>query len=257
MRFVSRLRSAIRSGPLFFIAVLLALANARAADFAVSPTQIFLGINTSSELVITNQSAESVTLSVAGYTWSEGPSGRTDLKSTDDLIVFPGIFKLLPFQRQILRVGVTTPSGPLERTYRVIVSELPAPQIRANLKGAAVRVLTAFSVPVFLSPLASQTTVQFSDGRISAGNFQFAVANSGTVHVPPTQAQIVATDAAGRRIWSHDFNAWYVLAGDRQNLSVSVPPAVCAATRSFSVHFKAGELRLDHTFDGVTGSCRS
>lgn len=257
MRFVSRLRSALRSGPLFFLAVLLALANAQAADFAVSPTQISLGINTSSELVITNQSTESVTLSVAGYTWSAGSGGQVELKSTDDLIVFPGIFKLLPLQRQILRVGVTTPSGPLERTYRVIVSELPAPQIRANLKGAAVRVLTAFSIPVFLSPLAAQTTVQFAGGRVASGKFQFDIANSGTVHVPPTQVQIVAKDAAGRAIWSHDFSAWYVLAGDHQNLSVSLPPEICGEARSFSVHFKAGELRLDHTFDGVTGSCRS
>lgn len=252
-RALNRYRSAFYSGPVFFLAMMAALATAQASDFSVSPTQVQLGLNTSSEIVITNQSRDTVTLSVVGYAWSMNPLGRSELKPSDDVVVFPGIFKLAPLERQTLRVGVTTPPGAQERTYRIIVSELPSPQIKAATGGASIRILTAFSIPVFLSPLSSQTSVNFEHPRVSAGRFQFAIANTGTVHLPPAKMEITARDGSGRTLWSRATSAWYVLVGDQQNVSIPIPPSICASAKSFSVHLAAEEIRLDRTFADVAG----
>jgi fimbrial chaperone protein len=255
-RFFETHRFACMSGPLLFLALLTATAGAQAANFAVSPTQISLGLRTSSELTITNQSTHAVTLSVSAYAWSQGPSGKPSLTPSSDILVFPGIFTLLPLQRETLRVGVTAPPRVSERTYRVVVSELPAMQIGAETHGASIRILTAFSIPVFLSATAPQVAVDFQNPRISAARFSFEMSNGGTVHLGPSAGEISAKNASGRTIWSHPLSVWYILAGDHASVSVPLPPAVCASAQSYDVRLAAGDVRLDHAFTGVAG-CRT
>lgn len=257
-KFLKQHRSAFYSGPLVFLAMLLALVNAQAASFSVSPTQIFLNSdNLSTQLTITNASRETVTLSVSAFAWHDLANGQADLKTSDSILVFPAIFTLLPLQQQILRVGITAAARPIEQTFRVVVNELPPSQIAVTPRGANIRILTAFSVPVFLSPTAPRTDVTLTNPQLSSGKFGFDIANAGTVHVPPTSVRVTAKDAEGKALWTHTVTAWYVLAGDRRTISIAVPPAVCTGSRSFSVQMDAPDFHAAKAFDSVAGSCHS
>lgn len=235
---------------------LLAFATASAADFDVAPTQLYLANgNTSSEVTVTNESNQAVTVSVAGYLWNESPTGLQQLKPSTDFVVFPAIFTLVPLQQQIIRVGVTGNPGPVERAYRVVVSELPPPQVKIAARGAFVRILTALSLPVFLSPLQEQDNPQISGLHVSGRKLEFQLANQGTVHLPPATVTIHALGADGRSLWSHDVELWYVLAGDSRNISVALPQDVCGRARSYKVTVSGTGLNLDRTFADVPASC--
>jgi len=206
--------------------------------------------------VITNESSLPVTLSVTGYAWISSLH-EPQLKSTDEVIAFPAIFTLLPLQQQTLRVGVTAPVGAVERAYRVLVNELPTPAVRINTKGLTIRVLSGFSVPVFLAPDTATMAPDLQNARITGGSFSVDLSNRGSAHLPPTSISIEVRDAAGHALWDHQGTAWYVLPGETRPISVKLPPTVCAAARVVAVRAIAEGIDLRRQYSGIPISCRS
>ncbi len=242
-------------GPLL-IAATIGLASAASAAGAgtlqVSPTRIDLAARQQSGLLtLTNTGAEAVRIEVTAFTWDQSADGQIVLGETNDLVVFPTLFALAPGETRRVKMGVTAAAGARERSYRVIVAELPPPTADIS----EVRVLTHMSIPVFQAPRTTARAGGIDGVALAGGRLTLSVENRGTVHVMLKSAQIAGKDAAGRTIWNGQAPGWYLLAGGRRAFDLAVPADVEA--RIASVEIEA--ITDDNTWSQVVllaGSAR-
>lgn len=254
------MRSAGLPGILGAALALLLLSSgvvAQASEFAVAPDRVFLSSgNATGEITVLNQTAQALTVSVAGYAWSETKSGRQQLSASDEIVAFPAIMTLAPLEERTIRVGLTAAAGPIEKTFRVIVTELASPQIVARGRSFAVHMLAAFSVPVFLTPEAGKAAYDIADPSVSHSTFSFVVANTGNVHILPQKAQVDAVDGAGRVIWTKVVSGWYVLAHSERSFTAALPRSVCGSVRELRVHITGENLDAKRAFTNFARTCQ-
>ena len=109
------------------IAAGLALSQAAAAaTFTVNPTQVFLNRTTRSALVtIKNETDKPVRFQLTMMAWTQDPGGQMQLAPTSDVVFFPSLLTLNGREERRVRVGAEVPAGPVEKTYRLFIEELP------------------------------------------------------------------------------------------------------------------------------------
>src|SRR5207245_4043546 len=131
--------------------VLAVSCAARAGGLNVTPIQIHLSPSTTKAMLAwRNDGAETVRYQVSATSWNQTSRGEMQLAPTGDVVVLPALFTLKPGEERNVRVGVGTPFGPVEKTYRVFVEELPPAEKPRS--ASEVRVLTRVGVPVFVAP---------------------------------------------------------------------------------------------------------
>ena len=82
--------------------------------------------------------------------WSQD-GGADELVETQELLAVPPLVTIPPGERQIVRIGhLATPSPDLEKSFRVIVTELP-PNAGGG-SGSALSMRLRLSIPVFVAP---------------------------------------------------------------------------------------------------------
>jgi len=185
---------------------------ARAGGLNVTPIQIHLSpSSTKAMLTLRNDGAEPVRYQVSATSWNQTSRGEMQLAPTTEVVFFPALFTLKPGEERNVRVGVGTPFGPVEKTYRVFVEELPPPEKPRS--ASQVRVLTRVGVPVFLAP--SRAVERRTIDRLEArgGRASFRVVNDGTLHFRGDVVRLRGVDANGRRLFDREQRGWYVLAG--------------------------------------------
>lgn len=89
------------------------------------------------------------TLQVRVFAWAQ-KNGSNVYAAQDDVIGSPPILTIAPGQRQLVRLTRTVPpSDEPERSYRVIVDEIPVPQTAEKGAGASVSFRMRYSIPLF------------------------------------------------------------------------------------------------------------
>ena len=137
--------------------------EAAASTYTVNPTRVYLNASTGSALVtLKNESAEPLRMQVKAQRWAQSLDGEIQLSATEDLIVFPALLTLKPGEERKIRVATSVAFGPVEKTYRLYVEELP-PTTTEKADGASVRILTRMGVPVFLQPAKPQAAALIRD----------------------------------------------------------------------------------------------
>lgn len=121
-----------------------------AASIRLSPVSIeILNDQSASSISLYNQSNESADLQVRVFEWRQN-AGQDQLIPTDEIAVSPPFLKLQPndsYNLRVVRVNPTPVSG--EKTYRIIIDELPKP-IDSRKAAQGVNVLLRSSLPVFV-----------------------------------------------------------------------------------------------------------
>src|SRR5690606_7700691 len=82
-------------------------------------------------------------------------NGEDVLKPTQDLVVSPPMLTIPPGQRQMVRlVRVGAGLGPpaSEKTYRIVMDELP---VALGAESEGVKFVLRYSVPIFIAPALS------------------------------------------------------------------------------------------------------
>jgi fimbrial chaperone protein len=205
------------------LALLVTGSSARAGGLNVSPIQIRLSPQTTKAmLTLRNDSAETVRYQVSATSWNQTPRAELQLAPTNEIVFFPGLFTLKPGEERNVRIGVGTPFGLVEKTYRVFVEELP-PTERAAQAVSEVRVLTRVGVPVFLSPSRALERRTIESVSASNGHGSFRVSNQGTVHFREDSVQLRGLDAAGSELFVREQRGWYVLAGGSLDYDFELP----------------------------------
>jgi len=228
---------------------------ARAADFTVNPIQIFLSAQTQSAiLTIQNTSNEPLRFQLNAYGWAQDASGQMQLTPTSEVIFFPRLLSLAANEQRIVRVGASAPPGPVERTYRIFVEELP-PSTQQAAPPGQVRVLARMGIPIFVEARAGRAELRLGAPTVQGGRVTFELRNAGTKHLVPQDIRLRGLDAAGATVWERTQDAWYVLAGDRRVYEVPVEREDCARTRAVAVEVKLGDQTLTERVDVTASAC--
>ena len=227
----------MRVAAAFAAALLLATAGpVWAATLSVSPIRLVLTPGAPlGTFTIVNEGPEPTRVQLTMNSWRQD-AGKDILTPTRDVLINPTIFEVAGNSRQLVRLGLQVPVDKVERSYRLVVDEIPgAAQNRVGTIGVRLRILVPLFVPVAgLKPeLVWKVAAKGQDATI-------AVSNRGAMH-----SQIVAlkvSRAAGGAALFDNKSSVYVLPGASQSATVKLSGAV-----------KPGEeLRIDARTDSGT-----
>jgi fimbrial chaperone protein len=250
---------AAAAGLLATASLLVGAGSAGAAAFNVKPTQVTLSAKTTSALLtLRNESGEALRFQLSVFTWSQTPAGEMQLAPTQDVVFFPSLLALAPGEERRIRVGSNVPGGPLERTYRIFVEELP-PAVKA--KDAAkegrteVRVLTRMGIPIFVEPSAPNSGGRIEPKSLRSEKLAFEVKNTGNVHFQVRRARVLGLGAAKENLFERSVTGWYVLAGGSRVFEVQPPKGVCAKTKALAFEVQTDRATIQSQLDTRSGIC--
>ena len=216
---------------LCFVLVLFSSTAAWGSSVAVSPVRVHLSAEKRSELLlVTNSGAESIRFQITAHAWSQTAEGEMILKPTSALVFFPSLFEVAPGKARRIRVGTQLRATGAERSYRIVIEELPPP----TRSSGVVRVLTRLNLPVFFQ-------LKHPEGRAilktqqAGGKLAIELANRGNAYLKNLSLRVVARAKNGEVIFEQTLPAWYVLAGGRRSYSLKIPAERCGDIRSVVV----------------------
>lgn len=216
--------------------LLLAGLNAAAAQMAdpsstggglaVAPVQLALtSASRSVSTVVSNYGATPVTVQVRLYSWTMHGEDEVYGPATDAGFS-PPLFRLEPHATQSVRIVAKVPPGPIERSYRLIVDQLPLAAGAGQLQLPVRMVLPVFVEPaavVSRTPALEWSAHQDAQTkRISIG-----VSNRGAVHV--RLVDLVAQDGIRSTVVAPGL-AGYALAGQERQWSYKADNAPATLT---------------------------
>lgn len=161
-----------------FLAVLLCVSMpAMAGRLQVSPTSFVFSGQTSKELWVSNTSDTPLSAQVRVMEWSQD-NFEDNLQPAKTVLASPAMVEVAPHTQQLVRVIVPQPLGAGEKTFRVIVDELPSDNPQNN--GAQVNFLLRYSIPLFYNADVSAPQLTFAVQQMD-GKW-FVVATNPTDH---------------------------------------------------------------------------
>jgi fimbrial chaperone protein len=210
--------------PILLFALLgLRVSAAWGAAVSVNPVRVQLSATQRSELIeLRNAGQVPARFQAEAHAWHESATGQMTLSPTKDLLFFPSLFEIPPGETRRIRIASTVRPGPVERSYRLILTEFPG-----GATPGTVQVLTRLSIPVFVQPKdpkpapSVQTDVQGSQLVIR-------IANAGNAYLRAQSVRVVARSKGGSVVFEHSFPGWYVLAKGQRRYSVDLPAQICA-----------------------------
>lgn len=239
------------------LGLLCGAGRARASGLNVSPVQVWLTQETSKSLLtLRNEGPEDARYQISIMTWDEDARAGMKLAPTEDIIVFPTILELKVGETRSLRVGAVVPFGPIEKTYRVFLEELPAPE--KPQARSTVRVLTRVGIPIFLAPVQTLEDRKLSTLSLDKGNASVDVQNTGNVHLRVDTVRLEGFAEGGNRVFEKQAQGWYVLAGGHKRYELEVPKDACGKIRKLVVSVKTDkEQVLQEPLETPGGACGS
>jgi fimbrial chaperone protein len=173
------IRGAAFAAPFLFWAL-----GAGAASLDVNPVRIDIARSArSAELRLTNTASEELSVQIDVRAWSQD-GGADELVETRELLAVPPLVTIPPGERQIVRIGhLATPSPDLEKSFRVIVTELPPNAGDSN--GSALNMRLRLSIPVFVASGSGTAApdVVLDGLERGTGDAVVTLRNAGKAHV--------------------------------------------------------------------------
>ena len=215
--------------------------------------------SSSALLTLTNESSETLRFQVSAHAWTQGRKGEIELAPTQDIVFFPALLTLEAGKDRKIRVGTSAPPGPVEKTYRIFVEELPPAEgpkeSRHSEIGSAREDQDGHS---HLPPAGGEG----ADGRARSrarlsrsGQVRFRVRNTGNVHFMLLSVRITGTSASGETIFEKQAEGWYVLPGGIREYEIPVPPADCARVKVFAVEATNERETMKARLEAPPGAC--
>jgi fimbrial chaperone protein len=220
-------------GACFIFAVFCA--GEAVAAVSITPTTILLGPGHPTALVsLTNDSDDATRFETSVNTWAESPDGETALSPSTDVVIFPQLIALAPHETKKVRIGTELPPASAERSYRLIMQELP--RLNRGTGVVEIQVLSKLSLPVFVTAAAAQARPAIAPPSLKNGTLSFDVVNAGAAHFMLKQVNVTGRSAGGDS-FSFETKGWYVLAGGRRTFHLALAAADCR--RASEIFIKA------------------
>ena len=123
---------------------------------------------------------------------------------------------------QRVRVGTTAAQGPLEKSYRILVEELPTGEVVPVANQVAVR--TRIGIPVFIEPTKTTRSGDIGAIAIAKRTVSVTLRNTGTTYAMVDNVVIRGMSAPDQMVFESVVQGWYVLAGKSRTWQVHVQP---------------------------------
>ena len=235
---------------------LLNVEEGRTSTFNVSPLKIVLSGKSSSALLeITNQSADPLRLQLSVSSWNQSPTGQILLRETEEIILFPPLLTVEPGEKRKVRLGAVTPRELTEKSYRIVLEELPPLAGSPAAAGNQIRVLTRMTIPVFLEPVKQIASGQIADLTVRQSVATFEIRNTGNTHFIVQQIGLVGTGATGQPLLTRQIDGWYVLAGGLRRYDLPLSAEECRGLRAVSVEAQTDAGPLSAHIDLLGEGC--
>jgi fimbrial chaperone protein len=236
---------------------MLLLALLLGTGLNVSPVQIWLSPDASKALLtLRNDGDSEARFQMTVDTWDEDAQTGMKLAPTDAIVFFPALLVLKPGESKNVRVGAAVPFGPVEKTFRIFVEELPPPQKPQSR--SEVRVLTRVGVPIFLAPVKTLEDRKLGSVALGKGTAAIEVENTGNVHFRVDSVKLEGLAEGGAKLFERALQGWYLLAGGHKRYQLEVPASDCARIRRllFTVKTEKDEI-FQQPLDTPQGACGS
>ena len=191
-----------------------------AASIRLSPVNVeILSDQSASSISLYNQSNESADLQIRIFEWTQN-AGQDQLIPTDDIAVSPPFLKLKPndsYNLRVVRIKPEPISG--EKTYRIILDELPKP-IDSRKASQGVNVLLRSSLPVFVVNKDAMTKLSWSIQKEQSSAY-LTISNVGNRHALLNNLTLV--DTTSNKSYPIKVNTvnGYILSGKSRNFNIS------------------------------------
>uniref|UniRef100_UPI001250006F fimbrial biogenesis chaperone n=1 Tax=Acinetobacter nosocomialis TaxID=106654 RepID=UPI001250006F len=191
-----------------------------AASIRLSPVNVeILSDQTASSISLYNQSNESADLQVRIFEWTQN-AGQDQLIPTDDIAISPPFLKLKPndsYNLRVVRIKPEPISG--EKTYRIIIDELPKP-IDSRKASQGVNVLLRSSLPVFVVNKDAMTKLTWSIQQ-EQNSAYLSINNIGNRHALLNNLTLV--DTTSNKSYPIKVNTvnGYILSGKSRHFNIS------------------------------------
>lgn len=194
---------------LIFISFATALKGAEA--FSISP--MHLRLNTAGgvqviRLTNTHDRSKSVRLQAFAWTQSDDPA---KLEPTQDLLLVPPLFEVEPGEEQIIRIGLRrTFEAEEERTYRIMISEIPSEVDRKE----GLNFNLEINMPIFVAPKGASAEPRWSLSEDDTLGSSIVLSNKGNAHVKILSIDMQTTDGIAELVKIGDQG--YVFGGEQR-----------------------------------------
>ena len=232
-------RASLRAFGLFSAGlVCLTMTGNTQASINVSPLSSILDLNNSKSKIITvfnTSPSKPLAIKVTVHSWRLDEQGQDIRKPSEDLLIFPGQFVLPPLSRRSIRIAYQPPQAtPIEKSYRVIVQQVPVNLADNNKVQTGVSIVTSYATAFYVEPSSAMSEVALKQVSVDAKKLYFALNNSGNAHTHLRQAQIVITQEKQRFMITEPnalkgiFNE-KILAGSQREFSLVWPESISQA----------------------------
>lgn len=232
---------------------------AQAGGFSLQPLRLTLGGNVrSAALTLRNDDAHPQTFGVSAMAWQQDESGADVYTEAQDLVYYPRQVTLGPGQEGVVRVGARQGSGPIERTYRVFIEQLPSPTPPEGAEasgGARLQVMLKIGAPLFVTPLAPRRSLSIEGLHIEQGQVRWALVNTGNRHERIEALTVHGLDASGDTALDSPIEARYLLAGRQRAFSVDLDPEVCKHITRVTISVRTDAGTRDNTLTVPPTAC--
>ncbi|NTX51089.1 molecular chaperone [Myxococcus sp. CA039A] len=217
-----------------------------AASLEVNPVRLELETGARGVVVtVRNQGTETTRFQASVHTWVQDEEGRMTLEPTRELFFFPSMLTLEPGESRPIRVGISSAPRDTERSFRLIVEELPP--LAPVQPSMGLKILTRVSLPVFVAPRNKDVQGRVEDVDLRQSRFHFRVRNPGTVNFFIRQTRVRGLDAQGQRLVEKDQVGWYVLPGGSQVFALDTSAEHCQRIRSLEVEVETDRGVFRHS----------
>ncbi|MND97000.1 hypothetical protein D3C80_893080 [compost metagenome] len=191
-----------------------------AATIRLSPVNVeILSNQSAASISLFNQSNESSDLQIRVFEWTQ-KNGQDQLIPTDEIAISPPFLKLQSndsYNLRVVRINPAPVSG--EKTYRIIIDELPKP-IDSRKAAQGVNVLLRSSLPVFVVNKDAITQLNWKiDANQKAPSLN--ISNIGNRHALLNNLTLV--DATANKSYPIKVNTvnGYILAEQARSYSIN------------------------------------
>jgi fimbrial chaperone protein len=240
------------------VAVILASLTGAAraqSSFSVDPLLIRLtGESNNAVLTISNPTAKEIRFEIKAFAWDQAPpNGTMKLEPTGDIVVFPPLVTLKPRMTQRVRIGTTAGPGPIEKSYRILIEELPSSVATTAVNQVTVR--TRIGVPVFVEPTKATLSGRIQGVTIAKRVVSIALVNTGTTHAMVDNIIVRGMSAPDESVFEESLQGWYVLAGKTRTWEYTFKPAQCRPSKFVEIEVYAHDTVLKSRADVPAGAC--
>lgn len=236
--------------------VIFAAAPASAAGLQVTPISLDIPAQEQSQAMFLSNSGKTVLRAqVRVQAWTQS-GGAEKLEATREIVASPPIVEIAPGARQMVRIVRLQPApAGQEKTYRLIIDELPGVDGAQAPSAAGLQFLLRYSVPVFVLPSAAAGSAALAPASAANGAMPLAdvtrlsasvkangaeastlvIANIGARRAKISQLAYV--DTRGQRNILFPGLMGYVLAGQTMQWPLPLPLPALKSGGAFKAKF--------------------